>query len=72
MSEIHFSIALEKGTNILVNATDVKNGKECNCYCASCKEDLVAVNQGIKQRPHFRHSSKSKCPFSQSYESYIR
>ena len=71
MGDIHFSIALEKGSNNLVNATDVKNGKECNCYCASCGEDLVAVNKGIVQRPHFRHNKESECPFSQSYESYI-
>lgn len=71
ITNIHFSIALEKETNRLVNAKDVPNGLNCNCYCAKCKEDLVAANREVKQRAHFRHNKASNCPFSQNYETYI-
>ena len=47
------------------------NGKDCNCYCFCCKQDLIAVNQEIKQKAHFRHSPEADCAFRNNFESYI-
>lgn len=68
---IKISIAKERNTHKLVNAKDVPNGLECNCYCDKCKENLVAVNREIKQKAHFRHTPNSECEFNKNYESYI-
>lgn len=70
-TNISVPIALQKATNKLVNAKDVENGKACNCYCFGCKQDLIAVNQEIKQKAHFRHSPEAKCSFKESFETYI-
>jgi len=70
-TNIRIPIALEKETNKLVHVIDVKNGKECNCYCPNCKADLVAVNRRVKQSAHFRHDKESNCVLSLSFESYI-
>ncbi|MBK9639106.1 MAG: hypothetical protein IPO63_15420 [Bacteroidetes bacterium] len=70
-TNIRIPIALEKETNKLVHVIDVKNGKECNCYCPNCKADLVAVNRRVKQSAHFRHDIESNCVLSLSFESYI-
>jgi hypothetical protein len=64
-------IALSKDTNKLVNVKDVPLGLNCNCYCGECKENLIAVNQEIKQKPHFRHAKNSKCKFIFNFETYI-
>lgn len=71
MGNIHFPVALEKGTKRLVNAKDVPNGLACNCFCANCNEDLIAANNGTKQAKHFRHKPDSKCSFNSNFESYI-
>lgn len=70
-NNIKIPIALSKATNKLVNVKDVPNGLACNCYCASCKTDLIAVNMEVKQKAHFRHSSDSNCEHNNYYESYI-
>lgn len=70
-SNMKIPIALQKETNLLVNAKDVPNGKECNCFCFNCGGDLVAINQEIVQGAHFRHSSDADCSFKNNYESYI-
>lgn len=64
-----YPIALDKLTQTLVNIDDAINGKACNCYCFECKQDMVAINNGPKQRPHFRHDKNSNC--SLSFETYL-
>lgn len=59
MSNLHIPIAVNRLTHELVNAKDVPNGLNCDCFCTMCKENLIAVNQEIKQRAHFRHSKNS-------------
>jgi hypothetical protein len=66
----HFPIAVDKETNQIVNVKDVKNGLACNCYCAGCEGQLIAVTQGRVQRPHFRHHIESNCPFN-NFETYL-
>lgn len=68
---LHIPIALNKENGKLVNVKDVPNGLGCNCYCAKCKENLIAVNKEIKQKAHFRHTDNSNCEFNNNYESYI-
>lgn len=70
-ANIKIPIACDKLTKKLVNVKDVPNGLECNCYCDSCNEDLIAVNKEKKQKAHFRHSNNSNCKFNNSFESYI-
>jgi competence CoiA-like predicted nuclease len=70
-ANLKIPIALSYKTNSIINVKDVKNGLECNCYCPNCHESLVAVNQEIKQKAHFRHKSNSSCEFNNNFESYI-
>lgn len=57
----------------LVYVLDVPNGIECNCYCPSCGESLIAVANHPSKKyltvPHFRHVSGVDCPGS--YESAL-
>lgn len=69
MANIQYPIAVRKSDNALVHSKDVANGKACNCYCAMCGEDMIAVNKERKQRSHFKHYKGSKC--SGGYETYI-
>jgi len=68
-NDLKFPIALEKITHELKDAIDVNTGLNCNCYCLMCDSNMVAVNAGTKQRPHFRHEVNSDC--SGTYETYI-
>lgn len=68
-SELKYPIAVDKLTQELRHAKDVKSGRDCDCYCKLCERNMIAINGGIKQRSHFRHESNSDC--SASYESYI-
>jgi len=70
-NDIHIPIALRKITSELVDALSVDNGKACNCFCANCGEDLIAVNRVVKQRAHFRHERSTDCLFNNNFESYI-
>ena len=67
--ELKYPIAVDKISQELRYAGDVKNGRDCNCYCKLCKRNMIAINSGGKQRSHFRHEANSNC--SASYESYI-
>jgi hypothetical protein len=67
--DLKYPIAKDKNSNALVSAKNVKNGINCNCVCFECNEDLIAINQGLKQRPHFRHISNSEC--KANFETYI-
>ena len=68
-NEIKIPLAFEKSTNRLVDSTMVANGDACNCYCPICNEDLRAINNGEKQKPHFKHLPESNCNFNR--ETYI-
>lgn len=67
--DLKYPIAKDKITNKLVNAKDAVNGKNCNCLCYHCEQELIAVNRVTKQREHFRHNLNSNC--AGSYETYI-
>jgi len=67
--DLKYPIAKDKNSNTLVSAKNVENGINCNCVCFECNEDLIAINQGLKQRPHFRHIPNSEC--KANFESYI-
>lgn len=67
--DLKYPIAKHKITHELINAKDALNGKNCECICYSCGENLIAVNKVKKIREHFRHETNSDC--SASYESYI-
>ena len=68
-SELKYPIAVDKVTQELRHAGDVKSGLDCDCYCKLCERNMIAINGGLKQRSHFRHEANSNC--SVSYESYI-
>ena len=68
-TDLKYPVAKDKFTNKLVSAKNVENGINCNCVCFQCNEDLMAINNGIKQRPHFRHIPNSEC--KANFESYI-
>lgn len=68
-NNLMYPIALDMLSHKLVDVRDVENGKACNCYCFECKQDMVAINNVTKQRPHFRHDSNSNC--SVNFETYI-
>lgn len=57
---ILLSYALDKNSN-LVHIDSVVNGKECECFCPSCKEPLIAKNGGKKKIHHFAHISGIDC-----------
>ncbi|MDI1254540.1 MAG: hypothetical protein PSV16_00440 [Flavobacterium sp.] len=67
--ELKYPIAVDKISQELKYAGDVKNGLDCNCYCKLCERNMIAINSGGIQRSHFRHEANSNC--SASYESYI-
>lgn len=61
---------IDTKTGELLDVSEVKRGKACNCVCPSCKTPLEA-RQGEKNEWHFAHSSKSvsdrtenECDFS--------
>lgn len=53
--------AFSRDTNDLKSIAEVANGKDCNCFCLTCGEDLVAKNKGNIKTPHFSHAVNSKC-----------
>lgn len=70
MSTILYPYAIELGSNKIVTPLEVENGKECNCICFHCKENLIAINNPTnKQKPHFRHDPNTNC--EANFESYL-
>lgn len=37
------------------------NGKGCDLVCPGCGDQLIAVNNGAKLQPHFRHDVGAEC-----------
>ncbi len=65
-----FPYAIEKDSNKIVSPFEVKNGKQCNCVCFQCKQNMIAINNPEnKQKPHFRHDVDSNC--NVNFETYI-
>ena len=74
LHQIKYPLAIAKETEEIVNATEVPNGLNCNCYCHFCNEPLIAINsngkkESNKQKDHFRHNVKTKC--TANYETFI-
>ena len=42
MSDVKIKIAKHKETGELVHIDNSKRGKECNCICTKCGNDLIA------------------------------
>lgn len=55
----HIPFGLKEGA--LVRATDVENGKKCECICPGCKGALIAANAGEIRIPHFKHTAERTC-----------
>lgn len=56
-------IKLPFGLNVdgvLVHISEVGNGKNCNCYCPSCKSPLIAA-KGRQIQHHFKHHIIHEC-----------
>lgn len=51
-------------TGQLVDVDKVPVGNKCGCFCPSCKEPLIAKNQGIKRMHHFAHQSGTECDYA--------
>ena len=70
MNKLMFPYAIEKDSNKIVSPFEVKNGKQCNCVCFQCKQNMIAINNPEnKQKPHFRHDVDSNC--NVNFETYI-
>lgn len=67
MHERMLVFALREGE--LLHVRDVATGKACQCVCPACGEPLIAVNQGTKRAPHFRHGAHADC--ATGYESSL-
>ncbi|MBR2360239.1 MAG: hypothetical protein IKA75_07475 [Bacteroidaceae bacterium] len=67
-SERHKSQLLTYAINSegkIVHINEVPNGKKCECFCPSCKEKLIAKNQGKTDRKyHFAHQSGTECDYA--------
>jgi hypothetical protein len=71
-NSLKYPIAISRESNKLINAIDAINGKNCNCYCVFCNENMIAVNKVEKQRAHFRHDINSNCKLSnESYHHWL-
>jgi hypothetical protein len=42
---------------------DVENGLDCNCTCPACGGQLIARNEGKKNKHHFAHYNKAECDY---------
>lgn len=42
---------------------DVENGLNCNCTCPACGGQLIARNEGKKNKHHFAHYNKAECAY---------
>lgn len=70
MNKLMFPYAIEKDSNKIVSPSEVKNGKQCNCVCFQCKQNMIAINNPEnKQKPHFRHDVDSNC--NVNFETFI-
>ena len=67
-SEKHKSQLLTYAINSegkIVYVDEVPNGNKCECICPSCKEKLIAKNQGKTDRKHhFAHQSGMECDYA--------
>lgn len=52
--------AIDKTTNKVMYIDNVPKGLPCNCVCAECGSDMVAV-KGKLRKWHFRHHIDSDC-----------
>jgi hypothetical protein len=59
MNEVLTS-GMSRVTGKMVSIDEAKNGKNCNCICAECRETLIA-RQGENNQWHFAHLSGKTC-----------
>jgi len=64
-NKIEMHIAIFEPTGKLIGIDKADKGKNCRCYCVSCKGELVA-KQGEMNQWHFahHHNSKKECDYS--------
>ncbi|WP_305845405.1 competence protein CoiA family protein [Photobacterium leiognathi] len=69
MKYVRVPFAIHKPTQEYVDVDEVQSGKQCNCFCPSCKSDLVAKH-GDKKIHHFAHL-KSEVEIECDYSIYF-
>ena len=60
MKQISLPCGLSKDGK-LIYIDEAKNGLECECFCPSCKQPLIAKNGGKKREHHFAHLNVAEC-----------
>ncbi|UCQ29537.1 hypothetical protein DCF83_17850 (plasmid) [Edwardsiella tarda] len=55
-----FQYAIHKDTGKITHIDSVPNGKQCNCICKNCGDDLIAKNNGKIISHHFSHSTQEE------------
>jgi hypothetical protein len=68
---IKIPYAFSKINQNLVYVEDVPTGKNCDCYCITCGEDLIAKNNGKMKDPHFAHKDNSECESRETMLHYL-
>jgi hypothetical protein len=59
-TDLKIFLACDRSTGEIKNATQVPNGKDCNCDCIHCGQPLQS-RQGEHNRHHFSHISSANC-----------
>ncbi|SNX54228.1 topoisomerase DNA-binding C4 zinc finger domain-containing protein [Thermoanaerobacterium sp. RBIITD] len=72
MDNIKLPFGLGKYDNKIYHISEVKQGKECNCICPYCGQDLLAKKGNIRSH-HFAHvKEECKYAFETSIHMYIK
>lgn len=63
--------AIDRDTGELLHISEVLNGKNCNCICPTCEEDLIAKNNGKLNIHHFAHKHNTNCSSLETYLHFL-